>query len=526
MRPEGEIDPLIAATAPDTSTPYQRAHHSISIPDLLETPAGQDSDSLSSAVLLRAHHVDWLRFTANWLVLAVHFVRTVEEMKLPALPGQQAAMRAFIVNLLQAGMPMFFYASGRASGFSNQRSFLSFLRRKCLRLIMPLGAAYFTILLPAALISGPFYEGRDNNMPASTWANLSTSISWWLSRSPLQCLEWLWYLPVLALLGFITYPYCLWINTWHLCNSPPRCLTPKDRAAKEHLLTNVAHQAHNQDPSQNPRRQQTTSTKSLSYLLLTSIFVSFICCSLWHWQGLNPFLMAAYCFPFMAAPFILILLLPICRRFNWRTPLFIVFPLATLVFACLRETTYMELQLKQHASSFWMKAIALAYYTAFYLQGHLEQRFMHEWEQHEQLVGSSGIMTMNLAFRPVKLILLAAFWANGAPGYVPEWGYMWTYPIYTKTYNAVSYVLASWITLHFYERFLDFYAQNPVSVNYHEHIVNMSMIVYMFHGVHIAIIGRLLVWPFRDRIDSLAGILIFSVTVVPLTVLTYFIIIQ
>eukprot|EP01054_Gregarina_sp_Poly1_P005501 Gregarina_sp_Poly_1__5500@NODE_28_length_19636_cov_263_287087_g25_i0_p2_GENE_NODE_28_length_19636_cov_263_287087_g25_i0NODE_28_length_19636_cov_263_287087_g25_i0_p2_ORF_typecomplete_len743_score81_61Acyl_transf_3/PF01757_22/3_9e08_NODE_28_length_19636_cov_263_287087_g25_i076959923 len=476
----------------------------------------------------RVWHVDWMRFVANWLVVSVHFVRTAKEMHLPASIGQQVTLDAFLVNLLQIGMPIFFYASGRASGFSNDRSFLLYLRKKCLRLLVPLAAAYFTVLLPAALISGPFYESRDDTMPDSTWGNVGESIKWWLKRFPLGTVGWLWYLPVLAGLGVVTYPYCLWINTWHLCCTPSRLLTRRDKAAKTKLLEETYrvsipdHLPYSQKLFSRPVRDLTL------WLCLAGILATLTCNFIYRDYRMQGSLMAVYSLGFLLPPFLFMAMLPLCRRWNWRTPFFAVFPIVTIIFAFIKETTFSDFRIQGLTSNTWAAIISVPYYVAFYLQGHLEQRFMYEWEHYERMAirSSSGKVTTSFVLRPFKVILWVALWANGAPGFRDEFGYMWAYPLYNKTYTTVSYVVASWIGLHFWERFMAFYARTNISAIYHKHVINMSLIVYIFHGLHIAIVGRIMIWPFRDRIVALAGVIIFVITVVPLTILTYFFVIN
>eukprot|EP01055_Gregarina_sp_Pseudo9_P005249 Gregarina_sp_Pseudo_9__5248@NODE_595_length_2527_cov_4_372186_g561_i0_p1_GENE_NODE_595_length_2527_cov_4_372186_g561_i0NODE_595_length_2527_cov_4_372186_g561_i0_p1_ORF_typecomplete_len798_score168_87Acyl_transf_3/PF01757_22/1_7e12Acyl_transf_3/PF01757_22/1_5e02_NODE_595_length_2527_cov_4_372186_g561_i01332310 len=477
----------------------------------------------------RAWHVDWMRFVANWLVVSVHFVRTVKEMHLQTSEGQLATLNAFLVNLLQIGMPIFFYASGRASGFSNDRSFWAYLRKKCLRLLVPLAAAYFTVLLPAALISGPFYESRDETMPSSTWSNVGASIKWWLKRFPIGCIEWLWYLPTLAGLGILTYPYCLWINTWHLCTAPDRLLGPRDREAKARLFAKYKLDPDNvmSLPYLHKLRLRPLLNTTL-WLTLAGIIVTLICSFVYKGYRMRRGLMAVYSLSFLLPPFFLMFLLPWCRRWNWRTPLFALFPLATILFSFVKESTFSDLAEHGLTSTSWATVMAVPFYVAFYLQGHLEQRFMYEWEHYERMAmrSSSGTMTTSFIFRPFKVILWVALWANGCPGFAKEYGYMWAYPLYRKTYTTVSYVIASWVALHFWERFMAFYARTSISPSYHKHVINMSLIVYIFHGLHIAIIGRLVIWPFRENLTALGGILIFVVLVVPLTVVTYFLVIN
>lgn len=477
----------------------------------------------------RAWHVDWMRFVANWLVVSVHFVRTVKEMELSASEGQTATLNAFLVNLLQIGMPIFFYASGRASGFSNDRSFWLYLQKKCLRLLVPLLASYFTVLLPAALISGPFYESRDDSMPESTWSNLGESIKWWLKRFPVGCIEWLWYLPALAALGVITYPYCLWLNTWHLCTAPDRLLPPRDKQAKEKLFATYRLDPNDVYSLPYIQRLLISPVRNITlWLSLTGIVATLVCAFVHRHYRMRPGLMTTYSLGFLLPPFILMLILPWCRRLNWRTPIFAIFPIISIIFAFIKERTFADLNANGLDNHNWAIVMSSPYYIAFYLQGHLEQRFMYEWEHYERMAirSSSGKMTTSFIFRPFKVILWVALWANGCPGFSQEWGYMWAYPLYRKTYTTVSYVVASWVALHFWERFMAFYARTNISPAYHKHVINMSLIVYIFHGLHIALVGRIVIWPFRSHLQALGGILIFVVLVIPMTVLTYAVIIN
>eukprot|EP01053_Blabericola_migrator_P004313 Blabericola_migrator_1__4312@NODE_2323_length_2939_cov_1013_564067_g1456_i0_p1_GENE_NODE_2323_length_2939_cov_1013_564067_g1456_i0NODE_2323_length_2939_cov_1013_564067_g1456_i0_p1_ORF_typecomplete_len737_score64_17Acyl_transf_3/PF01757_22/1_1e13Acyl_transf_3/PF01757_22/1_4e04_NODE_2323_length_2939_cov_1013_564067_g1456_i02152425 len=473
----------------------------------------------------RVWHVDWMRFIANWLVVSVHFVRTVNEMQLAKSEGQGVTMESFLVNLLQIGMPIFFYASGRASGFSNGRSFWVFLQKKCLRLLVPLLAAYPIVLLPAALISGPFYEGRDATMPESTWQNIGPSILWWLRRFPAGCVEWLWYLPTLAFLGVITYPYCVWMNSWHLLTSPDRLLTQRDLAAKIKLLSKYKIDKDTHD-AQSYYRQLLSKpiVQTTAGLTATGVVASLVAAFFNKNYHMYAPLMVAYSLSFLLPPFILMSILSICRRINYRTPIFAVFPLATMVFAFIKEATVADLHAHGLKTNTWLIILSVPYYVAFYLQGHLEQRYMFEWEHYERMAirSTDGRMTLSFMLRPFKVIFWVALWANGAPGFRDEWGYMWAYPLYTKMYTNVSYVLASWIGLHFWERFMAFYARTNITPSYHKHVINMSLIVYIFHGLHIALVGRTLIWPFRNYINAFAGIMLFVLSVVPATIGTYF----
>lgn len=74
----------------------------------------------------RVVFIDWMRTIAIYLVVLVHTVVSLRRVTGPETDDLREKINATIRGLLQFGMPLFFYFSGRAATVTAQRGFLHF----------------------------------------------------------------------------------------------------------------------------------------------------------------------------------------------------------------------------------------------------------------------------------------------------------------------------------------------------------------------------------------------------------------
>ncbi|EEA05107.1 uncharacterized protein CMU_041800 [Cryptosporidium muris RN66] len=155
----------------------------------------------------RLYDIDWLKIVAVWLVILVHVIQYLRILNINISETQIIISTRMIVFFLQFGMPIFFYSSGRVSFKPQNFNFYTFLKRKVLRLLVPLAIGYFTILPLTHYIS----FGR---RPCVNYVDISKCSYFeyyieYIKGFSCHGFEWLWFLSLLAITNILFYPFAV-----------------------------------------------------------------------------------------------------------------------------------------------------------------------------------------------------------------------------------------------------------------------------------------------------------------------------
>lgn len=168
---------------------------------------------------VRCSVTDGVRTTSIYVIVAIHAMVTSRwicqtEIKNPVLNHK---IFSIFKDVIQFGLPLLFFCSGRSAEFLNKKygdsvdipllryliNFCGFILKKLTRLIIPGIFAYFLIVIPDAYISQSYrigisdFKGRSNNF-FTFFTNVVSSFQ--------DGLSWLWFLPTLFLISVINYP--------------------------------------------------------------------------------------------------------------------------------------------------------------------------------------------------------------------------------------------------------------------------------------------------------------------------------
>lgn len=153
----------------------------------------------------RLHYLDWLKTLAVWLVVFVHVIYYLNLLNIGITRVEKETVKHMIVFFSEFGMPIFFYVSGRASFLSSTPSFGVLLRKKILRLVLPLTSGYF-MLLP---ITHYVANGRRPCTYTLDGAPASFHSYYMMYVRDFKChgFEWLWFLALLIVISLVMFPF-------------------------------------------------------------------------------------------------------------------------------------------------------------------------------------------------------------------------------------------------------------------------------------------------------------------------------
>lgn len=152
------------------------------------------------------YYADWIRVIAVNSVIFVHCLLnaadTVDLKDRDAMEKKEGICKV----MAQLGMPLFFYISGMGLTFLDpeKTAYLSFVKSKARRLLVPLFLACVTLLVPRLYLSQE-YEAwtRIDGIVESNFF-----IYFWKVIPTLHAkLSWLWFLGVLFIIMVLNYPF-------------------------------------------------------------------------------------------------------------------------------------------------------------------------------------------------------------------------------------------------------------------------------------------------------------------------------
>lgn len=165
----------------------------------------------------RVYFGDWIRATAISLVIFVHTLGvSYDSSKYNIKPGWEHGhekMQGIWKDLVQIGIPMFFYISGYAASFfktEKPRAYARFTWGKCSRILFPFLLAVPLFLIPSLWMRRSYedcqIDGATNDDGLWTWYGAYLTQPGQIFNH----ISWLWYLPAMFADFMLTYPILRW----------------------------------------------------------------------------------------------------------------------------------------------------------------------------------------------------------------------------------------------------------------------------------------------------------------------------
>ncbi|KAH8738741.1 protein with 12x transmembrane regions [Cryptosporidium ryanae] len=154
----------------------------------------------------RLNYLDWLKALAVWLVVFVHVIYYLNMLDIGITKNEKAIIKRMIIFFSEFGMPIFFFVSGKASFLSNTSSFRIFIRKKVLRLFIPLVSGYFILLPITHFVSN---GRRPCTYVSENGDSLNFFIYYFKYVKDFSChgFEWLWFLALLIVISTLIFPF-------------------------------------------------------------------------------------------------------------------------------------------------------------------------------------------------------------------------------------------------------------------------------------------------------------------------------
>mmetsp|Transcript_10030 Transcript_10030/g.28204 ORF Transcript_10030/g.28204 Transcript_10030/m.28204 type:complete len:512 (-) Transcript_10030:263-1798(-) len=149
----------------------------------------------------RDSRLDWLRSSAIFFVVAIHVLQNIRYAT-PISDEDNNRVRNFNRFFMQFGLGIFMVVSG-ASCAHSQDTFGVFLRKRAIRLLLPLVVGYVLFVVPAQTLA-PWQPHHHVATSTDTWPSYLWHV---ISRfNP----SWLWFLPALFFISVGNYPFLAW----------------------------------------------------------------------------------------------------------------------------------------------------------------------------------------------------------------------------------------------------------------------------------------------------------------------------
>ena len=158
----------------------------------------------------RIYWIDWHRSYTIWVIALSHALDKSNEVtqKSEKDPIYREWRLSFYRASLQAGMPYFFIFAGMANTFYNgdkPYAYLKFMKVKFLTIIIPFVLAMFILQLPKQFFSQGWMISYREDPEQPNW-DFASYAQFWLRKSPLKTIEYLWFLLVIFLIQAVAYP--------------------------------------------------------------------------------------------------------------------------------------------------------------------------------------------------------------------------------------------------------------------------------------------------------------------------------
>ncbi|KAH8740224.1 hypothetical protein FG386_001499 [Cryptosporidium ryanae] len=410
---------------------------------------------------VRCEFTDWLRSVACILVLSVHCMVAVQRiLKLNDI--EKEISDNYLMILLHHGMPVFFYASGRASYYSTENynsseSIFGYIYKKIIRLIVPTVIGYFTVVAGAAYIGS---EWR----PCAPKGPFNSIFDFYLRFfSEFKCsgFEWLWTLPMVFILTIVNRPVTLLLR--NICENN---ISGKKGINKNNII--------------------------LSILFLSGLLFSFHILFSFPFKYVLLPIFLCYIFMIIAVKFLSKKLHSINNSFI--TSFFVYIPLyITSCYIGLKLDYIVDIIINNSGHNSYscilangMKLVddeqplrlllAMVFYNIYYLAGFLDSLLDVDNENTRNYILNNTI--------PIKIIFLISINALSFPSNKSLVSYIWAYPYYSGGITTFIFVIGTWVWLELFRISCVYLFNNTeISKKIQNHLSQSGIVIYITHAV-------------------------------------------
>ncbi|KAH8581682.1 uncharacterized protein ELE39_001812 [Cryptosporidium sp. chipmunk genotype I] len=428
------------------------------------------------------YFTDWLRTVACVLVLTVHGMVVVQRI-FDLNNIDKDISDNYLLVLLHHGMPVFFYASGRAAFYSTNKpgksKFSSFLYKKILRLLVPSIIGYFTVVAAAAYLGSEWRPCA----PARPYNSVFDFYLRFLAEFNCSGLEWLWTLPMIFVISILNWPFTLYLKS----------VVDDKMLAKFEV----------DFKKENKSEKIMSFFKTNKEIFMSFLFVMTLMFSL-H------FLLSFSIMGILVPVILCYLSLPILAKcvakanINERNDSKITSILAYL--PLYLSSAYIGLKLDDSVNNTFSSSynpnnallyglrlagderalrlcISLLFYNIYYLAGFLDLLFQVDDETGRNIYLNS--------FAPIKIIILIALNALSFPGNKSLISYIWAYPYYTGGITTCIFVIGTWVWLELFRiTGTQLFKNVKISENLHKHFSRSGIVIYITHSVWLEFVTR------------------------------------
>ncbi|SPR01495.1 unnamed protein product (mitochondrion) [Plasmodiophora brassicae] len=388
----------------------------------------------------RVVFIDWMRTIAIYLVVLVHTVVSLRRVTGPETDDLREKINATIRGLLQFGMPLFFYFSGRAATVTAQRGFLHFASSKFMRLIVPLLLGMVFLVLPTSYIGRAYRPCAARSIDGF----FAYALDFFTNQIACGGLEWLWFLAVLFALAVVNHPIVGFVSGRY-ARTPTRSGWNGDDIVP--LVT-------------------------VGCTLAALVAVSTLCHVPHEWTVL------------IVIPYVVIVLvvsfLDAIRRWHCLPVVFVSCTFLPMLLMAYTKTSGIALH---------HQVMAFTFYNLFYVEGALNQIFDEEYLAYRQT-------RVYKAFMPVHLLVMVLLLCLCSPSSDHNIGYLYSFPIYRDAMNCMLYVVGSWNMLMLIVRWGQTFYDGTLNEFLFRHGTKSTIVVYMVHWLFIEIIQAHVVRPY------------------------------
>ncbi|KAH7648665.1 hypothetical protein FG379_002135 [Cryptosporidium bovis] len=410
---------------------------------------------------IRCEFTDWLRSVACILVLSVHCMVAVQRILILNELDKEISYN-YLLILLHHGMPVFFYASGRASYYStgnynSSESIFGYINKKVMRLIVPTIIGYFTVVAGAAYIGSEWRPCA----PKRPYYSLFDFYLRFFSEFKCSGFEWLWTLPMVFILTIVNRPITL-------------------------LLRNIC------ENNRNGRENINANNISLSVLFLFGLLFSFhILFSFPFKYVLLPILL---CYLFM-----IVIIKYISKKVHSINNSFITSFVAYI--PLYLTSCYIGLKLdyiidiivnnNSHHGNLGIiisgiklvdeeqplrLLLAMVFYNIFYLAGFLDNLLDVDKENSRNSVLNNIV--------PIKIVLLISMNALSFPSNKSLVSYIWAYPYYSGGITTCIFIIGTWVWLELFRiAGTCVFANTEIPKKIQRHFSQSGIVIYITHAV-------------------------------------------
>eukprot|EP00164_Ancoracysta_twista_P004120 GFYU01005534.1.p1 GENE.GFYU01005534.1~~GFYU01005534.1.p1 ORF type:complete len:549 (-),score=140.37 GFYU01005534.1:1346-2992(-) len=464
----------------------------------------------NATMTARSQFTDWMRSVAIYLVVAVHIIVNMKRV-LHLSTWEEDKMDATIRVLVQFGMPLFFYLSGRASSFSKDSPHV-FVWKKIQRLIIPLVFGEIFIVIPTAYIGRKYRPCANQDIDNF----FEFFVDFFTHQFGCSGFEWLWFLPVLFGIAVINMPILKWwkhhYTRSHANHHGSDHITPPSYPSSTTLSGRYVPSV--SDTSSESGYVElcdlTESVKSLqnvSYLVGQAVVLVALIFSLGLTGNAPPaWLVIAFVVPYVALV-ASIYGLRLIRRWNVFMLILLIAPFTTIGLSFINGDNYDMLNV----------IMTVSYHNLFYIQGYLDQLCESEYLQH---LNSTTVKKT----RPIFLLTCVMLFAVCNPGTSDGAGYLFRYPLYTRVFDRVSFVVGTWNTLNLFCRFGHTFWNETLDSFQYKHATQSAIVVYIVHWLFIEIMQANVIVPYD--LSLLPTIVVLSTATIVGSWGSYYVILQ